>query len=85
MVCSVTNIASKDDVVTKKAIHPGRSFGDGNEIARDPYTRSWSGSPTNPHATTKFVSGNAEFETGHDNSLRSARGSMVHKMQRPGA
>lgn len=33
MVGSITNTAFMDDTVTTKAFHPGRSLGDGNEIA----------------------------------------------------
>ena len=33
MVCSITNAAFKDIVVTIEVVHLGRSFGDCNEIA----------------------------------------------------
>jgi len=77
------NTAFKDSVVIAEAIHPGQSFGDYNETVRDPNTRSWLGIPTNPCATAKFVSRNVEFEIGQDNSPKSARGGMVHKMKWP--
>ena len=85
MVCSITNAASKDGVVATEVIHLGRSFGECNETARDPNTRSWSRSPKNPHVTGKIVYGNVEFETGQDNSPKSVQGGMAHKMQGPGA
>ena len=36
MVCSVTDIAFKDDVITTKAIHPGLSLGDCNGLHETP-------------------------------------------------
>lgn len=81
MVCSVTNATFKNNIATTEVIHPGRSFGDCNETAQDYNTRSWLGSPINPCATEKFMSGNEDFETGQDNSTRGTRGGMVHKVK----
>ena len=55
MVCSITNATFKDGVVTAEVIHPGQSFANCNETARDPNIRSWPRSPTNPRTTAKFV------------------------------
>jgi len=85
MVCGLTYATLKDDAITTKTFHPGRSIGDGNKIACDPYTRTWVGSPTNPCETAESVSRDEKFETGQDNSAGGARGSIVHKMQRPRA
>ncbi len=63
MVCSVTNAPCKDGVVVAEVIQPSQSFGDCNETARDPNTRSWPRIPTNPCANEKFVFRNVEFET----------------------
>jgi len=85
MVCSITHATLKDGVVIEKTFHPDRSFGDGNEITRDPYTRPWVGSPTSPQAIAKSMSRNARFETRYETLVRGMRGGMVHKMQRPRA
>jgi len=85
MVCSIIDTTLNDGTITVKNFHPGWSIRDGNEIAWDPYTRPWVGSPTNPCAAAKFVSRDENFEIGQEKSTGGARESMVHKMQRPRA
>lgn len=64
MVYGVFDTTLEDDVVIAEDFNPGRSIGNGNDVALNIDTRFETGIPANPRVTTKSMLGDVDFEAG---------------------
>lgn len=78
MVCGITDTTFEDGSVIEKDLNLSRGIGDGNEVVRDPYTRSRVGSSTNLHATSKLEFINAKLEARKSISTRGTYGGKLY-------
>lgn len=84
LVRRIINAISKVGFVTTEDLNPSGSVGSSNVAARSPGIGPRVGSLGNPSVGPKFVFGDIKVKTQPDAVFRNPRGSMVHKVQKPG-